>query len=95
MTEHKSYTYFPDPGPCWFLVWLLLLNTLYVCFNSESVEFALPSMYSLSLWGLLLGNLLCCSVFHINVLGSSISRLAVVWPTATTTATVIATATAT
>ena len=28
----------PDAGPCWFLIWLLLLNTLYTYFQAEAVE---------------------------------------------------------
>ena len=32
----EPYTYFPDPGPAWFLAWLLIFNTSYVLLARES-----------------------------------------------------------
>eukprot|EP01083_Nonionella_stella_P068275 181182_1 len=52
-----AYSYIPDPGPCWFLAWLLIFNVCYVIMD-ENVPFYVmkcPSLIRLTIYGAILG----------------------------------------
>eukprot|EP01083_Nonionella_stella_P068276 181184_1 len=53
----SSYSYIPNPGPCWFLAWLLIFNVCYVIMD-ENVPFYVmkcPSLIRLTIYGAILG----------------------------------------
>eukprot|EP01084_Bolivina_argentea_P300630 518442_1 len=55
-TKSASW-YQPDPGPCWFLGWLLLFNVCY-CIMDQQISYyekKLPSTMKLILYGLVFG----------------------------------------
>ena len=53
----NSYEYFPDPGPCWFLCWLLIFNSCY-CIMDKNIDYYIkdiPVFWKLVLYGIVLG----------------------------------------
>ena len=55
--DRNAFPYSPDPGPTWFLAWLLIFNTCYVTFNDSIpiYELQFPSLWKLVLLGGILG----------------------------------------
>ena len=41
-TQKKAFSYMPDPGPAWFLLWLLMLSTIYAMADDALDETARP-----------------------------------------------------
>jgi glucan biosynthesis protein C len=51
-----AYTYQPDPGPCWYIAWLLLLSGAYAVIGGPPLpEAPRPALGRLVGWGALLG----------------------------------------
>ena len=53
----NKYDYFPDPGPCWFLAWLLIFNTSY-CIIDQNIPYLIkdiPPFWKLLLYAIVLG----------------------------------------
>jgi len=55
--DRDAFPYSPDPGPTWFLAWLLIFNTCYVSFNDSIpiYQMQFPSLWKLVLFGCILG----------------------------------------
>lgn len=51
----QTYTFFPDAGPTWFLLWLLIFNTVYSFVGGDNVTAPFPCLTSVITWGLSLG----------------------------------------
>lgn len=52
-----TYSYFPDPGPCWFLAWLLILNSCY-CIMDQNIDYYvkdIPVFWKITLYAIVLG----------------------------------------
>lgn len=56
-TRATSYSYSPNAGPCWFLVWLLLFNCGYTLIGGEALVVQRPSTSKLIGVGAALGGL--------------------------------------
>ncbi|KAK3269107.1 hypothetical protein CYMTET_22430 [Cymbomonas tetramitiformis] len=52
---NQTYSFFPDAGPTWFLLWLLIFNTVYTFVGGDIVTAPFPTLTSVFTWGFGLG----------------------------------------